>query len=174
MRKLLASILIVLPAFAGDPWKRPASTWTDADAQRVLSASPWAKTVGQSKMTVRWESARPVRLALARLQKTALADNSCYAIAVVGLEMPAQPPTLEASLKATGRKAIAAFGVKLREDRIVFQFPRLEEVQEPIVFRLPVGPKIGDTVEFETRIGSQLVKEKFCLRSMKYEGKLAL
>jgi len=123
-------------------------------------------------VTVRWESARPVRLALARLQqKSAVDDGAWYAIAVVGLEMPSQPPNAEASLKATGRKAFEAFGLKMREDGIVFLFPRSEEVEQPIVFRFPLGLKIGNTVEFETRIGSQVVKEKFCLRNMNYEGK---
>jgi len=113
-----------------------------------------------------------VRLALARLQqKSAVDDGAWYAIAVVGLEMPSQPPNAEASLKATGRKAFEAFGLKMREDGIVFLFPRSEEVEQPIVFRFPLGLKIGNTVEFETRIGSQVVKEKFCLRNMNYEGK---
>ena len=142
------------------------------DAQRVLSSSPWARTVRGSKVTVRWESSRPVRLALARLQqKPAVDDGAWYAIAVVGLEMPSQAPNAEASLKATGRKAFEAFGLKMREDGIVFLFHRSEEIEQPIVFRLPLGPKLGNTVEFETRIGRQFVREKFCLRIMNYEGR---
>jgi hypothetical protein len=176
MRKILTYLVFILPAFAGDPWRRPSSEWTEEDARRVLSNSPWAKSIEHSAVTVRWESARPVRLALTRLKQTTgtAADASSYAIAVTGLEMPAIAPSVEASLKATGRKALAAFGLNMREDAIVYLFQRAKDVQRPVVFRFPVGPEIGETVEFEARIGSQTIRQKFCLRGMTYDGKLEL
>jgi hypothetical protein len=176
MRKLLIYVIFVIPVLAGDPRRIPSSEWSEADARRVLSNSPWAKPVQHSAVTVRWESARPVQLALTRLKLTTgtAAEGPSYAVAVIGLETPAQPPTAEASLKATGRKALAALGLKIREDGIVYLFPRTEDIQQPVVFRLPVGPKIGETVEFEARIGNQMIRQKFCLRGMTYDGKLEL
>jgi hypothetical protein len=176
MRKILSYLVFVLPALAGDPWRVPSSEWTDADARRVLSNSPWAQPVEHSAVTVRWESARPVQLAMAQLQqKTAIGDDSgSYAVAVVGVEMPSQRPNAEASLKATGRKALAAIGLQIREDALIFRFPRTYEIQQPVVFRFPVGPKVGDTVEFETRIGNRAIRQKFLLRRMNYDGRLEL
>ena len=176
MRKILTFVVLVLPVLAGDPWRRPSSQWTEADARRVLSDSPWAKPVQHSPVTVRWESARPVRLALTRLNQTPgiTPEGSSYEIAVMGLKTPAEGSAAEASLKATGRKALAAFGLKLREDGVVYLFPRAEDVQQPVVLRFPVGPKIGETVEFEVQIGRQVIRQKFCLHGMKYDGKLGL
>lgn len=175
MRIILISLLIVLPGFAGDPWKVPSSEWTMADAQRLLGASPWSKAIDQSKIVVRWESASPVRLALTQLNKRVETDDDpCYAIAVIGLETPSEPPRWEASLRATGRKAIAAVRVRMRDDGLVFVFPRDPELQQPVVFRMPFDLKLGNTVEFEARIGNQVVKQKFSLRCMTYTGRLEL
>ena len=175
MRIILISVFIALPGFAADPWKAPSAGWTVADAQRLLSASPWAKAIDQSKTVVRWESASPVRLALTRLDKPVITDEDpCYAIAVIGLEMPSEPLRWEASLRATGRKAIHAVRVRMRDDGMIFVFPRDPELQQPVVFRFPFEFKLGNSVEFEARIGTQVVKQKFCLRRMTYTGRLEL
>lgn len=174
--KILIALFVAVPGSAAEPWRMAASEWTRSDAERVLCTSPWAKAVGRSKVTVRWESSRPIRLALARLnRRSAVADEpSCYAIAVVGLEMPTQAPKLEASLKATGRRAIEAIGLKMQNDGIVFLFPRSEDLQHPIIWRFPMGLKLGNVVQFETRIGNQVIKGKFSLGNMSYAGQLDL
>jgi hypothetical protein len=161
------------PCFAVDPWSTPASRWTEEDARRILLESPWAKTVSGAGLTVRWESARPVRLALEKLKAKApeFDYQTCYAIAVVGAE---PTPPVQAKLKANGREAIAAFDVRIQDAVIVFLFPRAEELREPVVFRLPAGIRIGNNVEFETSIAGRKIKQKFCLKTMSYRGKLEL
>src|ERR1035437_10494452 len=67
MKRLLIGVLLALPSFAGDPWETPRSQWTQQDAPRILNASPWAKPDGRTKAIVRWDSARPVQLAIEKL-----------------------------------------------------------------------------------------------------------
>ncbi len=87
----LSALLLAGPALAEDPWKKKPSDWTAADALQVLTKSPWAseKVVAvairrrdrltgsyepldvprYSNYLVRWETARPVRAAFARLKE---------------------------------------------------------------------------------------------------------
>jgi len=148
------------------------SRWTDGDAKLILNSSPWAKRVGETKVTIRWESARPIRLALARLNAKQMIDDnqSCYAVAVVGLTLSDDLQRPEATLKATGRRPLAASDVRIQDGIVLFLFPRSEEVAEPIVFRFPLGLKIGNAVEFQARIGAASIRQKFSLKSMSYMG----
>ena len=175
MNKLLIGVLLALPSFAGDPWETPLSQWTQQDATRILNASPWAKPDGRIKAIVRWDSARPVQLAIEKLNgKPTIADRqSYYAIAVVGLMVAERSPKPEAYLRATGRKSIPSVETRILDNAIFFFFPRAELLQ-PIVFRLPLGLKLGNDVEFAARIGALDVKKKFFLSSMTYLGKLEM
>ena len=91
-------------------------------------------------------------------------------IAVVGLQLPSGAPKFEATLQATGRKLVVASGFELRKDGIIFLFPREDELWDPVTFRFPLGLQIGNTIEFRTRIGGQVLKQRFSLRRMMYEG----
>lgn len=46
-RSLFASLAATLPspARAADPWTKPPAQWTEKDVQRILSDSPWSKSV---------------------------------------------------------------------------------------------------------------------------------
>jgi len=46
-RSFLVSLAAALPvpAWAADPWTKPPSQWNDKDVQRILTDSPWSKTV---------------------------------------------------------------------------------------------------------------------------------
>lgn len=175
MKRLLIGVLLALPSFAGDPWETPLSQWTQQDATRILNASPWAKPDGRNKAIVRWDSARPVQLAIEKLNgKPAIGDPaSTYVIAVVGLTVPERSPKPEAGLTATGRDRIPSIETRILDNAIYFFFPRTELFQ-PIVFRLPLGLKLGNDVEFAVRIGALDVKKKFSLSSMTYLGKLEM
>ena len=81
---------------------------------------------------------------------------------------------LEATLKATGRDPLSAFDHLTDGNAMIFFFPRAEDLQEPVVFRLPLIVKTAQNVEFRVRVGTQDVKQKFSLPTMKFEGKLAL
>ena len=175
MKRLLIGVLLALPGFAGGPWEAPLSQWTKEDATRILNASPWAKPDGRTKAIVRWDSARPVQLAIERLnRKPAIGeDASSYVIAVVGLTALERAQKPEAYLTATGRNRIAAVETRMLDDVMYFFFPRAELLQ-PIVFRFPLGAKFGNDIEFAARIGAVDVKTKFSLRSMTYLGKLEM
>jgi len=175
MKRLLICALLTLPGFAGDPWRTPFPQWTQQDATRILNASPWAKPDGRLKAIVRWDSARPVQLAIERLNgKPTIGDHeSSYVIAVMGLTVPERSAKPEATLRATGRNPIPSVETRILDNAIIFFFPRTELIQ-PTVFRLPLGVKFGNDVEFDGRIGAQDVKGKFSLRSMTYLGKLEM
>jgi hypothetical protein len=175
MKRLLIAVLMALPSFAGDPWETPGSQWTQQDATRVLNASPWAKLDGRTKALVRWDSARPVQLAIEKLNgKPPIGDHaSSYVIAVVGLTVPERSQKPEACLTPTGRKRISSVETTILDNAVYFSFPRTELLQ-PIVFRLPLGVKLGNDIEFAARIGAVDVKTKFSLRSMTYLDRLEM
>jgi hypothetical protein len=174
--RVLVYLLIALPGFAVEPWSTPASQWTEENARQILLASPWAKSIPGSGLTVRWESARPIRLALEKLKAKALEFDyqTCYAIAVAGVAATEVTPANHATLKAHGRDAITSFAVRIQDRVMYFLFPRSEELREPVVFRLPVGIRFRNDVEFETSIDGRKIKLKFCLNTMAYRGKLEL
>src|SRR5437667_4242371 len=95
--------MIVSVGFGQPPWEKPPGQWTDAEARKILSDSPWAKTVsarpwrlsagnGSTTLfhpepfsaTVRWESALPVRLALRKVgQSPAVTADYTHSVVVV-------------------------------------------------------------------------------------------
>ena len=175
MKRLLTCALLALPSFAGDPWKTPLLQWTQQDAAQILNFSPWAKPDGRINAIVRWDSARPVRLAIEKVngKPTITGDQSYCAIAVVGVAVAERSPKPEAYLKATGRNRIQSIETRILDNSVLFLFPRTE-LLEPIVVRFPLGLKLGNDVEFAARIGSVDVKQKFSLRGMTYLGKLEM
>lgn len=189
-----------LTLWAAGPWNRPIEHWTEDDAREILTDSPWAKaaiitapgTVQRinKEVTVRWQSAAPIRLALrkqGRLPVGVLTDGS-YVIAIANLSSIAGERELQdlqtknllnATLKPRGRKPIAALAVDvLLEDYntplLVFVFPEIQFVEEPVA-KLPLGiTPTPPQLEFSATIGSVVVKQKFPVRAMKYLGKLEL
>jgi hypothetical protein len=183
------------------PWSKPIAKWSDADARHVLSASPWAKRttpkfrevaggemagrrVALSKVTVRWESAMPVKAAhRKRGTVPAVADDQAhYAIAIGGLR-PQGSDALsvsEAVLQYCDGEPAKAVGVKTLTDAdggplLVFLFPAVKEIREPGVFRYPFGITFKpNTFEFVVRVGQVEIKQKFDLRDMLYFKQLKL
>jgi len=176
MKPTLIWFLLALPSHAQDPWKIPMSRWTEADARQVITESPWAKTGGRTKITVRWESARIVEFALQKLGVASIGshESACYAIAVEGLPADPGAPQAAAFLKANGRAAIEARDVRMERGRVVYLFPRTAELSEPVVFRFPFGVKLGNDVEFRVRSGGTILTRTFSLRAMTYLGERQL
>jgi hypothetical protein len=176
MKRALVYLALALPSFATDPWKMPHSAWTEEDARRILQSSPWAKAIPGSGANIRWESARPVQLAIEKMmgKAPALSCSGCYAVAIVGGTNLELTTTSVATLKANGRPRISSIGSKMIGDAAVFIFPRHEELGQPIVFRLPVGVKLGNTIDFETEIGGRIVKQRFLPGRMTYDGRVEL
>jgi hypothetical protein len=175
MRRILL-LFLAIPLLAGEPWQTHNSQWTDEDAGRILKDSPWARPLDGSNATVRWESARPIRLAAAKLKAGySEADcGDCYAIVVEGLSAPADSARPKTWLKAPGREAIGASRVTAREHAVIFLFPRADDVSQRVTIRLPLGIRLRNCVQFEAIIGGNKISRKFFLNKMKYRGALEL
>jgi hypothetical protein len=174
MRTILLSCLLTIPAaFAGGPWTAPANQWSEADARRILSDSPWAKPLGRDKAYVRWESSRPVRIAMARLGDKVVTEDlqHYFVVTVVGV---AGADKAEATLKANGREAVKAVGRQRGDGSVVFLFPREARVYDPTTFAFPLAGKLGNSVEFRVTVGGQALKQSFPLKHMKYGGQTEL
>jgi hypothetical protein len=136
-----------------------------------------ADRTAPSPVTVRWESARPVREAQLKLQQESVgADEPYYAITISGLPSRIanrDPQELrsrllsDSYLKLKGKKKIALADVKLltRDDNAVLLllFPKSQEIT--------AGDK---EVEFSTRVARMEIKQKFVLEEMTFDSKLQL
>ncbi len=128
------------------------------------------------RTTVRWESALPVRQALAKRMDAELTEESpSYIIAVAGLPRRSRtdeddPDRLEqiriaTTLSAKGRSGLAPQKLELAKDGSTLLF----------VFRRDEPFSLDDKeVEFVTKMGPMELKRKFKLKDMVYQGKLAL
>ncbi len=138
---------------------------------------PGDRTEAPSAVTVRWESALPVREAQLKLRQESVgADEPYYAIAISGLPSRIanrDPQELrsrllsDSYLKLKGKKKIALADVKLltRDDNAV------------LLLLFPKNPEITASdkeVEFSSRVAHMEIKQKFPLADMTFDGKLQL
>lgn len=138
-------------------------------------------------VTVVWESALPVKLALARRKFGAEADTSPeakkfldedpgYLIAVAGLPQAlaqagaarGKPALLQqTSLSVKGQPPVHPSSVELgppgKTAEVVFTFPKTTPFRSD-----------DKDVEFSTQFGNAAVRYKFHLKDMLYQGKLEL
>ena len=129
-------------------------------------------------LTLRWESALPVREAELKDRDVdaPTVDENHYAIAVVGVprnllqaDIHAMEGELkkQAALKRDGKKDFKPSSVQIlqRDDGpvIVYLFPRSTEIT-----------KSDRRVEFDAQIGRLKFAEPFYIEDMVYDGKLAL
>ena len=142
-----------------------------------IDREPGDRDAAPPAVTVRWESALPVREAQLKLhQESVSADEPYYAIAVSGLpsRMANRDPQelrsrllSDSYLKLKGKKKIALADVKLltRDENAVLLllFPKSQEIT--------AGDK---EIEFSTRVARMEIKQKFLLADMTFDGKLQL
>ena len=144
--------------------------------------------VNATTLTVRWQSALPVREALVKLKygkesatspeakKFLEAPETAYVVAVGGIipgmirgdnESAKKALMEQSSLAAKGKDALRPADIQVgraaRGTEIYFVFPKSAEFS--------VDDK---EIEFATKIGSFAVRQKFKLKDMMFEGKLAL
>jgi hypothetical protein len=211
-------------AAAGPPWKGKnpdPSKWTPAEAEQVLSNSPWSqranaefphtrdeepvsayalpgasqagipgrtggtdgrwdggvgKNTGRGQfptlsVLVRWDSAAPVRQALAMSHESTPQESSkSYVITVTGLVSAGKDQPLEAlmghsALKVPGRPPIPPEDAKVdaKTGTLRLYFPRSPGITAS-----------DKDVVFSTRFGSLTVIKKFHLAEMFYQGRLEL
>jgi len=137
---ILASPLAPL---AAQPWRKPVKKWSDGDAKRVLTDSPWAKRTAPKryeasatpdtgaargpfpslKLIVRWESGIPVMHAHRRIGSTPVSGEGdlCYVIAIAGLRIDEREAmsvlaAAEASLRYRDGDLVRATGVRVLRD----------------------------------------------------------
>jgi hypothetical protein len=218
---------------AGDPFwnSKPVPNWTEQDLHRILTDSPWARTVkvnltrvqsederreggkmGQEHgvgydgvdgkttrpklpasivrgerarassepvtLTLRWESALPIRVAEARARvvepPTLPGDGYFLAVyGVPGANLKGDPKSLgdplkkQAVLKREGKKDVKPLSVEVfrRDDGFV------------VVYRFPLSAEIADKdlhLDFSAQIGRITVAHAFDLAEMQFQGKLEL
>jgi hypothetical protein len=136
------------------------------------------RSVEPPVLTLRWESAMPVRTAELKVRETAAptVDDSHYAIAVYGVPRrgaSGDSKTLEgefkkeAALKRDGKKDLKPSSVEVlqREDGpvIVYLFPRAKEITRK-----------DKVIHFDAHIGRFQFTQSFYVDDMTYGGKLEL
>jgi hypothetical protein len=130
------------------------------------------------RLTVRWESALPIRAAEIKVGvvEPPTLEGDGYRIAVYGIpggDFKKDPKSLgnplkkEAALKRAGRKDVKPSRVEVfqREDGLV------------VVYLFPLSAEISrkdGLVEFEARIGRIGVVQQFNIKEMQYQGNLEL
>ncbi len=145
---------------------------------RVATVNRPAPQGSPPSLTLRWESALPMRAAQLKSGdvNAPTIDDDHYAIAVYGLPdhlLGSDPQTFierlrpEGSLKREGKKTIAASEVKLlpRDNGsvVVFYFPR----------KIEISAKDGE-IEFAGHVGLIEFTQSFTLGDMTFAGKLEL
>ena len=126
--------------------------------------------------TIRWQSALPVKQALAKLKfgdeaatspeaaKMLVPSERFYIVSIVGA--PPRLPGAEASIEVYGKDAIRSVDVKSGREGgnnvLYFVFPR-----EPITLE-------NKELEVVFKLGTMNLRRKFRLKDMVYEGNLEL
>ena len=175
-----------LDAGSGPPVMAPGDP-TDQDPGRSRRPSDSADSIGERSvpLTVLWQSALPVKQALARRKygaeaatssesKQFLDEHSTYLVAVSGLPpaltqgsrgkaMLIQRTTLAAKGKEPLRPTDVVFGPPGKLLQVVFVFPRTA----------PFTMEDKD-VEFSTQFGATAVRYRFRLKDMLFHGALEL
>jgi hypothetical protein len=232
---------------ASEPWKKDSGQWTSDDAQRILTASPWAQAavaafanneereppppgplpgaaqagmagpraatdgrwdggVGRMQgggvptlpLTVRWDSALPVREALTRLNDSSSIEvqaRNDYVIAVLGLvpagryrtagHLPKESRSGEGDSATDPRDPeqmleglMAESRLRLRGRKpIMPKDAKLDAASGTLYLFFPRTEAISTKdkeIVFTTRFGSMTVRKQFRVKDMTYKGKLEL
>lgn len=201
MKEFAVWLALFAPAM-GQPrsWEKAPEQWSDADAKRILTESPWAKPTNlkvhgasqrspSSRVTLRFEGALPVRLALQKVGVAPAGTPDPSECAVV-VEFPkgwaqyrdaaGDWHDAQAWLEPAGAPRVQAFRVRLIEERddvaaLVFLFKRTSEMTSARYARLPIFLKRNlKTIKFDGHVGSLGWKQSFSLPEMIYQGRLEL
>jgi hypothetical protein len=151
-----------------DSLKLPSLFWGGSNSK---------ETVRPGALTLRWESALPVRAAEVKAGEvgTPDVDEGSFAVAVYGLPNRSIDGNLKlvsenlrkfAVLKHTGKKEIRATRVDIIQESdgvvLVYVFPRAAGITKDDVF------------EFDAQMGRYYVAQPFAASDMQFQGKLEL
>ena len=217
---VLGSAALPLTAVSSEPWRSKApSAWSAKDVERVLNDSPWARRVtielpggpggsngiGRSRNTgpgapggesrlleylVRWDSATPIREALARARKhlapagsvkspmNADSSESFYILSLIPVEFnPAQRPKAPDGDAQNRIKSLTTLHRKRHEDLHPTAIAAPSEGSGILVHYFPKSDPVTleDTdVEFRTCAAPARVGVTFPLKEMVFDNLLAL
>jgi hypothetical protein len=156
------------------PVGRPGGQGGDRDIG--VGREPGGNISVAPTVTVRWESALPVRQAAQKLGEEPLgADEQHYAVSIAGLPsftLNGDPEELKSRLQSDaylkkGKKKIAPVDVKvvMRDGNpiLLLLFPRTEEITAA-----------DKELEVSVRAGDLEIRQKFALKQMTFNGKLEL
>lgn len=152
---LAAGSISVTLAAAGQGWQsKPWQQWTEKEASRLLEQSPWTGEQGTGQITVQitWRSARPVRLAVARLvqlKQPEIAEEQLKQIVdseasqqhyVIAIEPRAHPARIPAN--DPPRLVDALLGFSLRDLKQELETMTIERVKNTTYLVTPGKPKV--------------------------------
>jgi hypothetical protein len=180
-------VLVALFLFASGWLTKDPAQWTDEDAGQILSDSPWTapaklyqsldSATARPKrvpVTIQWQSALPVRLAMAKKDGKAVDPSTMtafedYVVIVEGLpakEYGLTPRKLKSSISLirSGHERIYPLKVDMPDSQsVIFHFPK----KDPIA--------LGDKhVEFQLFMKKIHLNRKFVLKEMQFRGQLEL
>jgi hypothetical protein len=225
--KKLAALMIIFAVclWAADFWQtKPFTEWSDKDATKMTSNSPWAKEFsvempggaagggggggGKGKggrdggqtgaeeagggmpsvtLIVRWVSALPVKQALVRMNFKGDAANSDqvkksldmvepdYVVVVSGLNRAMVRGSTD-ELKQT-MMAATELVIKGKEPIKPTDFKIIGQGRVDAVFEFPKTNPITEDdkeVEFQSKVGTITIRQRFRLKDMMFNGKLEL
>jgi len=196
---------------------KPYTEWSDKEAQRLLNNSPWVREVelmiggapgagtpgggrggrggpggdvaapAPISVVLRWQTALPIKQALARLKfgkdvassadaKTFLDhEETTYVIAVSAPPemMAGHPEQMKSALKGLTTLTVKAKGVLTPSEVQIMPNNKTVDVYFSFPRTAALSPEDKE-VEFSTRIGFSAVTSKFRLKDMVFNGKLEL
>lgn len=167
--------------------------WTEADAMRVLSDSPWAKPAsfrtseGETVTAViRWDTARPVQAALHKVGLLPMTPDSRAGAAVAVVSFPRAWAVhhkdevrrwqhAQAQLRATGSRTIPAHETRLLEldddvPALAFVFAKSQDLLQPAAVRLPFFQKNVKRITVSVSLGTASIQCIFPLAAMMFRG----
>lgn len=174
------------PGVIGAPGGAPGGA-PDGGATRSSATVDQMAENRSITLTIRWQSALPIKQALARARYGAEAatspearklveENSTYVIALSGLSPALAKANLAGNKDAVRRQtSLAVKGQPALEPSDVVINPQEKQVELLFVFPKTAAYTLDDKeVEFSTRLGALAVKYKFRLKDMLFNGKLDL
>ncbi len=187
-----------LPAAAQNIWDKPSKEWTETDAKRILSESPWAGKADavcgsrrvKSGVYVRLEGSTPVREALLKVGVLPASPKEVRQISIAILiptsgNRECAITDLDGAKKSAtirlpeGRPPEQSTSVRLlkqddKQDLLIFSFIRPDPLPVPQVFRLPGVTLHSSQLSFSAIIAKFTVTKSFSLNGMYYLGQLEL
>jgi hypothetical protein len=202
--RLVIALFALAGASMGQPvWDKNSDRWTDTDVARILSDSPWAKSATVRvrasdsglqnppttiRVTVRFESALPIRLALLKsgFVPASVADQAkCVVVVQFPGPWAKYSPvagdwrSAQARLAPAGSASVWSSEVRLIEEKdnvaaLVYTFQRSAALAAPRYVSVPFVRRNFKTVSFEANVGKLNLRLRYSIPAMTFMGRIEL